>query len=253
MATIRHRITPKLFFIIFFLIIFSSTSWASIVGSWDVFVSEKLKLKIKGLKTEIDIKNLPEQWIFYGNGSFEKTDDISGVWIQRGRKYEVFLNEEDVIENLKDLLANKGFSNTIINITKQRFIVKEKNNNKLQGKYLILADITFESGNIGRIKIKGKCTGSLDEIPPTIPSNLSTVAISETQINLSWDASTDNFEVAGYKIYRDGTYLDATSEIQFNDMDLNENTEYCYSVAAYDFNGNESNSSDEVCTYTIID
>ena len=197
MATIKNRIIPKLLFIIFFLLIFPSTSLASIIGSWDVFVTEKLKLKIKGLKTEIDIKNLPEQWIFYGNGSFEKTDDISGIWTQRGRKYEVFLNEEDVIENLQDLLANKGFSNTVINITKQRFIAKEKKNNTVKAKYLILADITFENGNTGKIQIKGKCTGGLDSIPPTKPDNLSAVAISETQFNLVWDASTDNFEVAG--------------------------------------------------------
>jgi hypothetical protein len=50
----------------------------------------------------------------------------------------------------------------------------------------------------------------VDQTAPTVPSNLTAVAVSSTQINLTWTASTDNFGVAGYRIYRAGTQI-ATS------------------------------------------
>ena len=40
-----------------------------------------------------------------------------------------------------------------------------------------------------------------------MPANLAAQVVSSTQINLSWNLSADNVGVAGYKIYRDGTFL----------------------------------------------
>jgi hypothetical protein len=41
-----------------------------------------------------------------------------------------------------------------------------------------------------------------DTQPPTAPSNLTATAISGSQINLSWTASTDNVGVTGYRVER---------------------------------------------------
>ena len=41
-----------------------------------------------------------------------------------------------------------------------------------------------------------------DTQSPTAPSNLSATAVSGTQINLSWTASTDNVGVTGYLVER---------------------------------------------------
>ena len=43
-----------------------------------------------------------------------------------------------------------------------------------------------------------------DATPPSTPANLTATAVSSSQIDLSWDASTDNIAVTGYNIYRDG-------------------------------------------------
>ena len=45
---------------------------------------------------------------------------------------------------------------------------------------------------------------------PTVPG-LSGQAISSSQINLSWTASTDNVGVTGYRIYRDGVLIDTSA------------------------------------------
>jgi len=46
-----------------------------------------------------------------------------------------------------------------------------------------------------------------DTVPPTVPTNLTATAISSTQINLAWTASTDNVGVTGYQIFRNGVQV----------------------------------------------
>jgi|LSQX01.1.fsa_nt_gb cobyrinic acid a,c-diamide synthase len=43
-----------------------------------------------------------------------------------------------------------------------------------------------------------------DTIEPSVPAGLTGMAVSSTEISLSWKASTDNVGVTGYRIYRDG-------------------------------------------------
>jgi chitodextrinase len=78
---------------------------------------------------------------------------------------------------------------------------------------------------------------------PSTPSNLNAIAVSPYQINLSWDASTDNVGVTGYDIYRDGFYLSSTSTNTFGDTGLTPATLYSYFVVAKDAAGNISPQS----------
>jgi hypothetical protein len=47
--------------------------------------------------------------------------------------------------------------------------------------------------------------GTPDTTPPSKPANLTATPTSTSQINLAWDASTDDVGVAGYKVFRNGT------------------------------------------------
>src|ERR1700733_11231156 len=49
--------------------------------------------------------------------------------------------------------------------------------------------------------------GPPDTTPPSVPTGLSATAVSSTQINLSWTASTDNVGVTGYDVFRNGTQV----------------------------------------------
>jgi len=83
-----------------------------------------------------------------------------------------------------------------------------------------------------------------DTQAPSIPTSLSATAISSSQINLSWTASTDNIGVTGYHIYRGGTLIAAvTTGTTYSDTGLNPATLYSYSVVAYDAAGNVSGYS----------
>ena len=44
--------------------------------------------------------------------------------------------------------------------------------------------------------------GIADTQAPTVPTNLGATAVSSTQINLTWTASTDNVGVTGYRVER---------------------------------------------------
>src|SRR5262249_9493692 len=68
-------------------------------------------------------------------------------------------------------------------------------------------------------------------------------AMSTTQIDLAWSASTDNVGVAGYWITRGGTQIGSTSSTVFSDSGLSASTAYTYTVAAYDAAGNISGQS----------
>ena len=90
-----------------------------------------------------------------------------------------------------------------------------------------------------------------DTEAPSVPQNLQATAVSTSQINLTWDASTDNVAVAGYKVFRNSNLIDTvTNSTEFNDTGLNAATEYTYTVSAFDAAGNESAQSSSVSATT---
>jgi chitodextrinase len=78
---------------------------------------------------------------------------------------------------------------------------------------------------------------------PTVPQNLVAAAVGTNQINISWNASTDNTGVAGYIIYRNGTEIKRLTGTSFADGTLQPSTTYSYSVSAFDAAGNISAKS----------
>ena len=89
-----------------------------------------------------------------------------------------------------------------------------------------------------------------DTRPPTVPTNLVAAVVSSTQIDLSWDASTDNMGVGGYRIYRNGIYVGSTTETFYQSTGLLPSTKYSCRVAAFDAGGNISAQSVAVSTKT---
>jgi chitodextrinase len=85
--------------------------------------------------------------------------------------------------------------------------------------------------------------GAPDTIAPSTPTGLSATATSSSQINLSWNASTDNTGVAGYRIYRGSTQVATSGSTTFSDTGLSPSTSYTYRVSAYDAAGNASPQS----------
>src|SRR5438046_7137186 len=82
-----------------------------------------------------------------------------------------------------------------------------------------------------------------DTTPPSVPTGLTASAVSSSQINLSWTASSDNVGVSGYRVYRNGTQIATTGATSFANTGLSPSTTYSYNVEAYDAAGNVSAQS----------
>lgn len=89
-----------------------------------------------------------------------------------------------------------------------------------------------------------------DRTPPTAPQNLQATVISSSQIDLSWDAASDNGSVASYSVYRDGNLVVSTPELTFSDTGLGAGTAYRYMITATDAAGLESSPSTAVSATT---
>src|SRR5438874_4554532 len=97
-----------------------------------------------------------------------------------------------------------------------------------------------------------------DTQPPTAPGNLTATAVSGSQINLSWTASTDDVGVTGYPVERcQGPGCTSFAPIAtargatYSDTGLGANTSYSYRVRATDAAGNPSGYS-EVASATTL-
>jgi len=79
-----------------------------------------------------------------------------------------------------------------------------------------------------------------DTTPPTIPTGLSASAITSTSATLSWNASTDNIAVTGYRAYRNGTLVASPSSTSASITGLTASTQYSFTVTAVDAANNSS-------------
>jgi fibronectin type 3 domain-containing protein len=97
-------------------------------------------------------------------------------------------------------------------------------------------------------------TGAPDGTAPTQPGGLSGTAVSSSQVNLAWTASTDNVGVTGYKVYRNGTLQpgptqpDPNPPTSYSDQNASPGTTYTYQVSAVDAAGNESTKASTTVT-----
>lgn len=96
-------------------------------------------------------------------------------------------------------------------------------------------------------------TSKSESIAPSVPTGLIATPVSQTQINLSWSASTDTggSGLAGYKIYRGGTQVGTSTSTSYSDSGLTAGTTYSYKVAAYDVAGNVSAQSSQASAKTL--
>lgn len=82
-----------------------------------------------------------------------------------------------------------------------------------------------------------------DTQSPSVPTGVKALAASTTQVQLEWNAASDNVGVTGYRIYRNGSLIGTTAATSYADSGLSAGTGYAYTVVAYDAAGNASGMS----------
>src|SRR2546430_5324377 len=98
-----------------------------------------------------------------------------------------------------------------------------------------------------------------DTTPPTVPTGLVAVAISPTQIRLTWNPSTDNVGVTGYLVYNadTGSVIATTTTTSFTHSglvpgSLVPGTTHNYRVSAFDAVPNHSPWTDPPVSVTML-
>ncbi|WP_452602834.1 M36 family metallopeptidase [Pontimicrobium sp. MEBiC06410] len=84
---------------------------------------------------------------------------------------------------------------------------------------------------------------TVDTEAPSIPLNLVSTGITQTTVDLSWDASTDNVAVTAYEVFQGNTSLGDVTNTTMQVTGLTANTAYAFRVRAKDAAGNNSGFS----------
>ena len=92
-----------------------------------------------------------------------------------------------------------------------------------------------------------------DTTPPSTPTGLNGTAISESRIDITWIASTDNVGVSRYRVLRNDIEIaSAITQTMYSDQTgLTPNTGYSYKIIAEDGAGNVSAASAAVNVTTL--
>ena len=114
---------------------------------------------------------------------------------------------------------------------------------------LTLNSLSLALANTNSFEIR--VSYGVDYDPPSIPIGLVASAIASTQIDVNWQASTDDTGVVGYQIFRDAIQIATTSLTNWSDIGLLASTTYSYQVIAFDGWGRFSSSSAIVSATTL--
>jgi hypothetical protein len=125
------------------------------------------------------------------------------------------------------VVTDTGFASSIVNGPLSTVV----GNNGVYGSPGAFPTNTYLSSNYFRDVVFTWTPPPPDTIPPTIPTNLTAKAVSSSQINLSWTASTDNVGVAGYNVMRNGSPVGTSTTTTFSDFGLVASTTYSYTVS----------------------
>jgi hypothetical protein len=118
--------------------------------------------------------------------------------------------------------------------------------------YTLKAVDTLGNISSGTPQLKLAPTNQIDDMAPTKPTGLRAESVKPTQINLIWNASTDNVGVTGYKLFNADTkiMIDSAQTNSYNLTKLTPGTVYSFFIQAYDAAGNISPQSDILAVTT---
>ncbi len=91
-----------------------------------------------------------------------------------------------------------------------------------------------------------------DSTPPSTPKNLHVTSSSTSEVDLAWNASSDNVAVTAYLVIRDGHQIARVNapKTTYADASVDANKSYTYRVRARDAAGNRSKVSRKIVVTT---
>jgi chitodextrinase len=104
------------------------------------------------------------------------------------------------------------------------------------------------AGGTSGMTTAGTGAAEPDNTPPSAPGALQATAITSSSVTVTWNASTDNVGVAGYRLFNGNTEVTTTTGTIHTFKGLNASTAYTFGVEAYDAEDNTSTRSKKGAT-----
>ncbi|MFV2195794.1 glycosyl hydrolase family 18 protein [Nocardiopsis sp. LOL_012] len=95
--------------------------------------------------------------------------------------------------------------------------------------------------------------GEDDTEPPSVPSGLTATGTTSSTVSLSWSQATDDTAVAGYEVLSDGAVVRSVEGTEATVGGLTAETEYTFTVRAFDTSNNRGDESAPVTATTDAD
>lgn len=114
-----------------------------------------------------------------------------------------------------------------------------------------VSELYFASGSVrynNQIKFVVGPANEDPEPEPVAPENVVATTIDAYSVNITWDVVT---EAISYDVYRNDEFIANVEETEYVDVELQPNTEYCYTVVSVYENGNDSEPSEQACATTL--
>ena len=114
-----------------------------------------------------------------------------------------------------------------------------------------VSELYFASGSVrynNQIKFVVGPANEDPELEPVAPENVVATTIDAYSVNITWDVVT---EAISYDVYRNDEFIANVEETEYVDVELQPNTEYCYTVVSVYENGNDSEPSEQACATTL--
>ena len=106
------------------------------------------------------------------------------------------------------------------------------------------------AGNVSATATTTATTSCPDTAAPSTPTGLATSGVGQTSVGLSWNGSTDNVGVTGYRIFQNGSQIGTSFSPSYLLGGLTCGTAYTVGVAAVDAAGNVSTTATTNVTTT---
>ena len=173
---------------------------------------------------------------------------VTGVYDASARTLDIYVNgvldNGSLLGTVPASLVNPGLNANIGRRTGGFYIKGTLDDVRIYDRALAPAEVVSDMGTA----LDGT---PADGVAPSVPTNLTATAVSSSQVNLSWTASSDNTAVAGYAIFRDGLQVGTSTTASYSDTGRAPTTTYSYTVAAYDAVGNRSAQSGAATATTL--
>ncbi|WP_238161362.1 discoidin domain-containing protein [Kribbella antibiotica] len=188
------------------------------------------------------VEGVDPQWIQVDLGQPADVHRVKVTWeAAYAKDYRLEISDDGAtFTTVKTLTNQNGATDDITGLTGH-------------GRYVRLVGTkraTAYGYSLFELEVYGATDSTGDTQAPTVPTGLTSTAVTSSSIALSWNASTDNVGLAGYDVLRNGVAVAIAPTTSYTDAGLTADTSYSYSVRARDLADNVSAASPPITAQT---